>query len=680
MLGETSVRALKGVGERRAALYEKMGIYTLLDLLQHYPRSYEDWSRAVPVSEATPGEPLCIRGWVVNTPTEHRIRKGMTLYRFRVTDGQASLQVTLFNNPYAAAKVHRDGEILLYGTVTADGRRAEMTSPQIEPAATGGRIRPLYPLTEGLTSRMVETNVAQALELAGQCALPELLPEEVRRREALCGRLEAWQKIHFPQSQQDIEDARRRLVYEELLVLQLGLMRLKSRGHRKNEAVLTKDHTAAFAACLPFTLTGAQQRAIAACVADMGGNRPMSRLVQGDVGSGKTAVAAGVAYSLIREGYQAAMMAPTEILAEQHAASLQKLLGDGVQVGLLTGSVPAARRRLLQAAITAGEIDLVVGTHALISESVTFARLGLVITDEQHRFGVAQRAKLAAKGHNPHMLVMSATPIPRTLALMVYGDLDVSVLDELPPGRQPVETYAVGGDKRERAYGYVRRHLDEGRQGFIVCPLVEEGEVPTDLNSATAVFRELSEGPFAGYRLGLLHGKMKPAEKERTMAAFAAGELQLLVSTTVIEVGVDVPNAVIMVVENADRFGLAQLHQLRGRVGRGVHRSTCILISDNRGEETRRRLSVMCATNDGFRIADEDLKLRGPGDFFGNRQHGLPQLKVADLLEDMPLLRRAQTTAGVILREDGELTAPHNAPLRQAVERLFSRVGENGMN
>ncbi len=680
MLGETSVRALKGVGERRAALYEKIGIYTLLDLLQHYPRSYEDWSRAVPVSEATPGEPLCIRGWVVNAPTEHRIRKGMTLYRFRVTDGQASLQVTLFNNPYAAAKVHRDGEILLYGTVTADGRRAEMASPQIEPAATGGRIRPLYPLTEGLTSRMVEANVTQALELAGQCALPELLPEEVRQREALCGRLEAWQKIHFPQSQQDIEDARRRLVYEELLVLQLGLMRLKSRGHRPNGAVVSTDHTAEFAARLPFTLTGAQKRAIAACVADMGGTRPMSRLVQGDVGSGKTAVAAGVAFSLIREGYQAAMMAPTEILAEQHAASLQKLLGDGVRVGLLTGSVPAARRRLLQAAITTGEIDLVVGTHALISESVTFARLGLVITDEQHRFGVAQRAKLAAKGHNPHMLVMSATPIPRTLALMVYGDLDVSVLDELPPGRQPVETYAVGGDKRERAYGYVRRHLDEGRQGFIVCPLVEEGEVPTDLNSATAVFRELSEGPFAGYRLGLLHGKMKPAEKERTMAAFAAGELQLLVSTTVIEVGVDVPNAVIMVVENADRFGLAQLHQLRGRVGRGVHRSTCILISDNRGEETRRRLSVMCATNDGFRIADEDLKLRGPGDFFGNRQHGLPQLKVADLLEDMPLLQRAQTTAGAILREDGELTTPHNAPLRQAVERLFSRVGENGMN
>ena len=680
MLGETSVRALKGVGEKRAALYEKMGIYTLLDLLQHYPRSYEDWSRAVPVSLATPGEPGCVRGWAVNAPTEYRVRKGMTLYRFRVTDGQASIQVTLFNNPYVAAKIHRDDELLLYGTVVSDGRRAEMTSPLIEPAATGGRIRPLYPLTEGLTSRMVETNVAQALELAGQRPPAELLPEELRRQEGICGRLEAWQKIHFPQRQEDIDEARRRLVFEELLVLQLGLMRMKSRSRSQSGARLCGDHTNEFAARLPFTLTGAQRRAIDACVADLRGDRPMSRLVQGDVGSGKTAVAAGVAYSLIREGFQAAMMAPTEILAEQHAVSLQKLLGDGVRVGLLTGSVPAARRRLLEAAIANGEIDLVVGTHALISESVTFARLGLVITDEQHRFGVAQRARLAAKGHNPHMLVMSATPIPRTLALIVYGDLNVSVLDELPPGRQPVETYAVGGDKRERAYGYVRRHLDEGRQGFIVCPLVEEGEEPSDLNSATAVFRELSGGPFKGYRLGLLHGKMKPAEKERTMAAFAAGEIQLLVSTTVIEVGVDVPNAVIMVVENADRFGLAQLHQLRGRVGRGVHRSTCILISDNRGEETRRRLQVMCATNDGFRIADEDLKLRGPGDFFGNRQHGLPQLKVADLLEDMPQLQRAQTAAKGILADDPDLSAPQSAPLREAVTRLFARVGEQGLN
>ncbi|MBQ9859165.1 MAG: ATP-dependent DNA helicase RecG [Clostridia bacterium] len=677
MLNE-SIRSLKGVGEKRAALYEKMGIATIGDLLEHYPRAYEDWSAAVPISAARPGVPCCIRGWVVNAPTEYRVRKGMTLYRFRVTDGESSLQVTLFNNRFAAAKVRRDMEILLYGTVVFDGRRAEMTSPLIEPASTGQRIRPIYPQTEGLTSRMIETNVAQALERIS--ALPELLPAALREQLDLCDRLTAVRNVHFPTCSADIAEARRRLVFEELLVLQLGLLRLKRRNRAQSGAVITADHTATYTAGLPFTLTGAQSRAIAACVADMQGNRPMSRLVQGDVGSGKTAVAAGVAYTLIKEGWQAAMMAPTEILAEQHAATLQKLLGNGVRVGLLTGSVPAARRRELQADIAAGKIHFVVGTHALISESVVFARLGLVITDEQHRFGVGQRARLSAKGNNPHLLVMSATPIPRTLALILYGDLDVSVLDELPPGRQPVETYAVGSDKRERAYGYVRRHLDEGRQGFIVCPLVEEGEEPSTLRSATEVFRDLSANHFKGYRLGLLHGKMKPAEKEQTMAAFAAGEIQLLVSTTVIEVGVDVPNAVIMVVENADRFGLAQLHQLRGRVGRGRHRSTCILISDSRGEDTRRRLQVMCATGDGFRIADEDLKLRGPGDFFGNRQHGLPQLKVADLAEDMDLLRSAQAAASAILAADSELEAPENKPLAAAVERLFARVGEQGLN
>jgi len=672
-----SVRTLKGVGEKRAALYEKIGIHTLMDLLGHYPRTYEDWSNPILIHHAIPGEPCCIRGWVVNTPTEHRVRKGMTLYKFRVTDGYGTLQVTLFNNPYAAAKVRRDQEILLYGTVVSDGRRAEMTSPQIETAA-GARIRPIYPRTEGLTARMIETNVAAALELLEKTGLPEILPEEILAREGLCDRLTAIRNIHFPTDHRAIEEARRRLVFEELFVLQLGLLRLKSRSRRLNGATLNRDHTAAYTAGLPFALTGAQQRAIADCIGDMGGVCPMSRLIQGDVGSGKTAVAAGVAYSLIQEGWQAAMMAPTEILAEQHAATLQKLLGDTVRVGLLTGSVPAARRRLLQQAIADGEIDFVVGTHALISESVQFARLGLVITDEQHRFGVAQRAKLAAKGQDPHLLVMSATPIPRTLALILYGDLDVSVLDELPPGRQPVETYAVGTDKRERAYGYIRKHLDEGRQGFIVCPLVEEGEEPSDLKSATTLFDDLRQGPFRGYTLGLLHGRMKAAEKEAVMAAFAAGEIQLLVSTTVIEVGVDVPNAVIMAIENADRFGLAQLHQLRGRVGRGKHQSTCILITDHRGEETRRRLNVMCATNDGFQIANEDLKLRGPGDFFGNRQHGLPQLKIADLLSDMPMLQRAQSGAAALLDEDPNLL--EHRPLWEAVERLFQQVGEQGLN
>ena len=672
-----SVRTLKGVGDKRAAQYAKLGIHTVYDLLQHYPRDYEDWSRPITLSQAPRGVPCCVRGWAENTPTEYRANKGMTLYKFRVTDGVSRLQVTLFNNPYAAEKVRRDEELLLYGVIHGDGYRGEMRAPRILPAAEA-QILSVYPCTEGLNNNKLRDHIGAALTIARREGLPEILPEETVRREGLCDRLQALQQIHFPLTAEEITQARRRLIFEELFVLQLGLLHLKKRNRNQNAAPLSTDRTDAYTAQLPFTLTGAQGRAIADCVADMRSHRPMSRLVQGDVGSGKTAVAAGVAYNLIGDGWQVAMMAPTEILAEQHAETLQKLLGDSVRVGLLTGSLPAPRKRALHQAIADGEVDLVVGTHALISEQVHFARLGLVITDEQHRFGVAQRAKLAAKGQDPHLLVMSATPIPRTLALILYGDLDVSVLDELPPGRQPVETYPVGSDKRDRAYNYVRKHLDEGRQGFIVCPLVEESEEPNELQSATEVFKTLQEGPFRGYKLGLLHGRMKGTEKEQVMTAFAEGEIQLLVSTTVIEVGVDVPNAVIMVIENAERFGLAQLHQLRGRVGRGRHRSTCILISDSKSEDTVRRLSVMKATNDGFQIADEDLKLRGPGDFFGNRQHGLPQLKAADLLSDMPLLQRAQTAATALLEADPALDS--HPILKEEVARLFARVGEQGLN
>ncbi len=680
LLRDVSVRGLKGVGDKRARAYEKLGIHSVEDLLRHYPRTYEDWSKTVALSQAMPNEPCCVRGYVVTTVSEHRVRRGMTLYRFRVSDGRDTVQVTLFNNRYAAARVKYGEEILLFGTVTAQGRRYEMTSPLIEAATTGARIRPIYRQTDGLTARMIETNVTEAIGLVSAATLPDPLPADVRERVGLCDLAQALRDIHFPKNDAAVARARRRLMFEELFILQIGMLRMKGRARGASGCVIARDYTPDYTATLPFALTGAQRRAIADCVRDMMTDRPMSRLVQGDVGSGKTAVAAGVAYNVIRAGYQAAMMAPTEILAQQHAASLQSLLGDTVRVGLLTGALTAAQRRRVLEALAAGEIDLLVGTHALLTETVVFHRLGLVITDEQHRFGVGQRAALAAKGQNPHMLVMSATPIPRTLALIVYGDLDVSVLDELPPGRQPVETYAIGGDKRERAYGYVRRHLDEGRQGFIVCPLVEEGEIPTELNAATTVFEELAAGPFRGYRLGLLHGKMKAAEKDAVMAAFAAGEIQLLVSTTVIEVGVDVPNAVIMVVENAERFGLAQLHQLRGRVGRGQHRSTCILISDSGGEDNRRRLQVLCATNDGFRIADEDLKLRGPGDFFGDRQHGLPQLRIADLTQDMPLLHEAQVCAANRVSVDPTLTLPENQRLADAVASLFGKVGAQGLN
>ena len=675
-----TVRELTGVGEKRAALYEKRGIRTVGDLLRGYPRAYEDWSHPTALKDAPVGEPCCVRVTPVQSATEHRVRQGMTLYKFRASDGENTVQVTLFNNRFAAKTVKAYEDLLLYGTVTRNGRHFEMSSPQMTTPQTGQCIRPLYPQSDGLTSRMVEQNVRQALAWVNENSWQDPLPAELRARYGLCDAVTAVRDIHFPPSEAALTAARRRLVFEELFVLQLGMSRMKTRSRAVAGARVSADYTAEYAAGLPFTLTGAQSRAIADCMADVRREQPMSRLVQGDVGSGKTAVAAGVAYSLIRNGWQVALMAPTEILAAQHAETLSRLLGDRVRIGLLTGSVPESRRRPLEAALAAGEIDLVVGTHALLTERVTFAKLGLVITDEQHRFGVQQRARLAAKGVNPHLLVMSATPIPRTLALILYGDLDVSVLDELPPGRQPIETYAVGSDKRERAYGYVRKHLDEGRQGYIVCPLVEESEDSGDLNAATAVFRELSDKVFRGYRLGLLHGRMKSADKEATMAAFSRGEIQLLVSTTVIEVGVDVPNAVILVVENADRFGLAQLHQLRGRIGRGEYRSTCILISDSRGEETRRRLRVMCDTTDGFRIADEDLKLRGPGDFFGNRQHGLPRLHVADLQGDMPILRQAQTEAVNRLATDPDLSSPANARLREAVDRLFGQVGEQGLN
>lgn len=679
---DSPVQYLKGVGEHRAALFDRLGVRTVGDLLRHYPRGYEDWSAPLSIDEAPFGEPCCVCASLVGEVKEHRVRPGMVLYRCLMTDGRSRLQVTLFNNRFLAQKLRRGRDYLLYGQVAGTYHLREMASPQIEEAALGKRIRPLYPQTEGLPSRTIEKAVSAAMEGLGAALDQEILPPTLLREYELCPRGEALRAIHFPAGQEQLDRARRRLVFEELLLLQLGLLRLKGRARGETAAVIETDYTDEFARLLPFSLTGAQRRAIGDCVADLRRGRPMSRLIQGDVGSGKTAVAAGVAYTLVRSGWQVAMMAPTEILAEQHRASLSRLLAPAkIPVGLLTGSLPAAEKREVRAGLRDGSLPLVVGTHALLSEGVQFDRLGLVITDEQHRFGVGQRAALAAKGENPHLLVMSATPIPRTLALIVYGDLDISVLNELPPGRQPVATYAVGSDKRERAYAYIRKHIDEGRQAYIVCPLVEEQEESDSaLQAATTYLRQLQNGPFAGYSLGLLHGRMKSAEKEAVMAAFARGEISVLVATTVIEVGVDVPNAVLILIENAERFGLAQLHQLRGRVGRGRYASTCILISDARNEEARRRLRVMCETNDGFRIADEDLRLRGPGDFFGNRQHGLPHLKLASLSDDMGLFRQAQAAAAALVGADPLLSLPEHGALAQAVNELFAGVGEQGLN
>lgn len=677
---ERDIRYIKGVGEKRAKSYYKLGVDTIGALLHFYPRAYEDWSHPKKIAQAPAGEAASLLVRVTKEAVQTRIRGGRLMFRAEVSDGEDAMEVVLFNNRFAAARFTAGAKLLLYGKVSRGRYRYQMTSPEISPFEGNARIRPVYRATEGLSSRMVEAAVRAALAgYAGELDGLEHLPDRLRREESLCVLRFALQNIHFPENEEALESARRRLIFEEFLVLMLGLSWLKGRAREETPVLIERDYTEEFFSLLPFAPTGAQRRAVREAVADMMSGYPLNRLVQGDVGSGKTAVAAALCHTCAKNGWQAAFMAPTEILAEQHAATLKKLLeGAGLRVALLTGSLSAREKREAREAAALQGADIIVGTHALLSGDVEFARLGLVITDEQHRFGVAQRAALQSKGNHPHLLVMSATPIPRTLALMVYGDLNVSVLDELPPGRTPVKTYAVGSDKRERVYGFIRRHLQEGRQAYIVCPLVEEGE--TDLVSAREYCEALQKGPFHEYRVGLLHGKLKPAEKEAVMRGFAAGQINLLVATTVVEVGVDVPNAALMVIENAEHFGLSQLHQLRGRVGRGKHASSCVLISDAQNETALRRLKVMCQTTDGFRIADEDLKLRGPGDFFGYRQHGLPDLKIADMLRDREILQEARRAADRILKKDPLLEQEENAVLRRQAEELFLRAGGEAMN
>lgn len=679
-LFHVDIRSLKGVGEKRAGLFQKLGAPTVGALLRLYPRAYEDWSPVDSIACAPFDTPCAIRAAVVRAPAEHRIRQGLTLYKLRVTDGASDMDITLFNNKFGAQQLVSGEEFIFYGRVSGTLLRRQMSSPAFARAEGCGRIRPIYPLTEGLTNRMVENAVRQALlMLPDQPRDP--LPPSLREEAGLCGLAFAIHEIHFPSSDEALAQARKRLAFEELFTLALGMFLLKRRSRHETGLSIQRDVSEDFLSLLPFAPTGAQRRAVKEAMADMRSDRPMNRLLQGDVGSGKTAVAAALCYCAAKNSMQCALMAPTEILAEQHYRTLRRLFaGTGLRCELLTGSQPAAHKRDCLERLARGEIDVLAGTHALISDSVVFSRLGLVIADEQHRFGVAQRAALAGKGERPHLLVMSATPIPRTLALMIYGDLDVSVLDELPPGRQEIDTFLIDGAKRERAFAFIRRHLDAGRQAYIVCPLVEEAEEPSPLKSAQSYFFQLQKGAFHGYRIGLLHGRMKAKEKEAVMSAFSAGELSLLVATTVIEVGVDVPNAVVMAVENAERFGLSQLHQLRGRVGRGKEKSSCILISDTKSPDTLRRLQVMTQTGDGFRIADEDLKLRGPGDFFGSRQHGLPPLRVADLQADLGLLKQAQSAAQELLRGDPQLSAPLHRGLALEVNRLFCFMGEQALN
>ena len=669
------VTALAGIGAQRAKQLEKLNIRTLYDLLAYFPRAYEDRTVFCSIGALEFGKPACFEAMVVSEPRTAHVRKGMDITRVQVADGTGKLTLTFFNQSYVKDSLCYGESYRFYGTLS-DGYAGQMANPAFEPAEHAGfvtgRILPIYTLTAGISNKLLLKCVQQALAACAD-ALPEILPDDVLRRYHLCPARLAYETVHQPASWELLAEARRRLVFEEFFIFSAGLAVMRGRRSKAAAQPYTCSQMDAFYAALGFPLTGAQRSAIDEILHDLASGAVMNRLVQGDVGSGKTVVAAAAVYCCVKNGHQAAFMAPTEILAEQHANTLSALLEPlGIDVVLLTGSLGAQAKREAKERLADGHAQLAVGTHALLTADVTFSDLGLVVADEQHRFGVAQRAQLAAKARTPHLLVMSATPIPRTLALIAYGDLDVSVISELPPGRQKIDTFLVGETMRRRVNAFIRRECQAGHQAYIVCPAVEEGETDT-LKSAAIWAETLQQAVFPELRVGLLHGRMKGPEKQAALAAFARHETDILVATTVVEVGVDVPNATLMVIENAERFGLSQLHQLRGRVGRGSAKSYCILFSDAKNADTRARLKALCATNDGFAIAEQDLSLRGPGDFFGSRQHGLPSFKVASLQMDLATLQQAQQAAAAYIQSADDLDAPQLAPLRKRIDALFSQ-------
>ena len=672
---DTPVRYLKGVGPKTAERFEKLGILTLSDLLCHYPRRYLDFSKPYFIAEAPADTECVVKAEVFAKPGGRILPGGRRMERITAGDDVSSLEITWFNNPYAAQKLELGQEYYFQGIVTGGMLRRQMVNPQVRTDAQvkSSPFEAVYPQTEGLTSSAIAKCVRQLLPHAE--LLPDPLPSEMLKKYRLLSKADAVRAIHCPATEEEAFAARRRLIYEELLVLQLGIGRMKNHGAASTGAPMKKADASPFWESLPFSPTGAQRRAVEEILTDMSGETSMNRLLQGDVGSGKTLVAAAAIWACIRAGYQAALLAPTEILASQHAENLNRLLSPfGMRVALLTGGMKAAARRTTLAAIRDDEADLIVGTHAILSEGVEFARLGLAVVDEQHRFGVRQRGLLAEKAANPHLLVMSATPIPRTLGLLMYGDLDISILDELPPGRKPVKTRCITGKKRADLYGFLDREIDSGRQVYIVCPAIEDAG-GSGLNAVKSYYEDIAKAYLPDRRVGLMHGKLKPKEKAEVMDDFKSGRLDALVSTTVIEVGVDVPNATVMVIENAERYGLSALHQLRGRVGRGAAESWCFLVSDNASESVQKRLKFLCSTSDGFAVAQYDLETRGPGDFFGSRQHGLPTLQIADLMNDTRTLHAAQSEAVALLAEDPLLERPEHALLARQVEQMFDKAG-----
>lgn len=668
------ITSIKGISDKRAAMYRKLGIFTVEDLISFYPRDYIDYSAPKKISEIENEETCVFRGEVTKKLKPYLGR--VTVYRIAVSDGTDEALITFFNNRFAFDKIVEGYSYLFYGKVTCTFAKKEALSPVFILADSENRIVPKYPLTKGLTNSVLISNMINALESA---EFADLLPEYIREKEQLLPLKEAVFGIHFPESAETLEKAKKRLVFEELLVLQLGLSVLGRKKRRETGVPMKKVDIKDFFASLPFQPTGAQKNAIKECLSDMMKKTPMNRLLQGDVGSGKTLVAAAVMYFTVKNGCQAVLMAPTEILAKQHRDTLCGFLEPlGIRVELLTGSLGAKEKKLVKDRIKSGEAQIVIGTHALLQNNVEFSRLGLSVTDEQHRFGVAQRSKLQEKGENPHSLVMSATPIPRTLALMIYADLDISILNEMPKGRLPVRTYGVDSGYHERLYKFIIKYVNEGYQAYIVCPHIEEGA--GDKTAAAKYFEELKNGYLKGISMGLLHGKMKQSEKDEVMNDFKLNKISVLVATTVIEVGIDVPNAVVMIIENAEQFGLSQLHQLRGRVGRGSVQSHCILVTDSKGEYTKARIDTMTATSDGFEIANKDLELRGPGDFFGCAQHGLPPLKIANMAKDTETVRLVQERAAEILAEDADLSEEKNSGLRQLVKNLFNGGEKFGIN
>lgn len=673
------IRYLKGIGEKRAELFHRLGVFTIQDLLYHLPRGYEDRTDVRDIADLQEGESVCVRVYPASGIRSFRARTGARVTQLHMSDGTGIMNVTWFNSPYIEKTIRDGGEFVLFGRIGFKGRLPEMINPVIETESTAGsktgKIVPIYSCTAGLSQRNIRESVEKALAVLSE-PIPEVLPAAVRQAYKLMPVETAIRQVHTPPDFDTFEEARRRLAFEEFFVLQIGIGMVKTQRHSGTAPKFGDVKCIAkFAEQLPFELTGAQKRVINEICADLIKDTPMNRLVQGDVGSGKTIVAAAVMLAAVRSGYQAALMAPTEILAKQHYEKLIKLFEPlGIKLVFLSGSQRAAEKRESLEMLADGRADIAIGTHALITDDVSFKALGLAVTDEQHRFGVRQRSALTGKGKKPHTLVMTATPIPRTLSLILYGDLDISVIDELPAGRRKIQTIAVGEESRKKVDSFVLGKLDEGRQAYFVCPLIEESEV-IEANAVSEYAEKLKKGAYRGRKVEVLHGRMKAAEKDEIMKRFANGEIEVLVSTTVIEVGVDVPNAAIMVIENAERFGLSQLHQLRGRVGRGEWQSYCILFCASGGSFAKKRMEVMCKTDDGFKIAEKDLELRGPGEFLGTRQSGLPELRVGDIVTDMQLLKEAKGAAETVLKHDARLESKAFAPLRKQVEETFEKAG-----